>query len=256
MDLTRLPARHSGSRPARSRRASSTRTVAGATARATSGAASAATAKAGMKTATRVALAASLMTTLAVSLTACSSSSPSLYTLAPVAGPLQPVPLGFTTPNLLPSVIEVRKPTIAGALDRDRIVLSDSGYKLRVSATDSWSGPLIDQIPHVLAQDLAQRLPGISLFVQDDATATTPQAYVELVITRFARDDANNAVLEAQVAVHREDSDAPKISRTILLKTPAPGDTGAMVSALSTLLGQASDQIAAQIRALPPAQSQ
>ncbi|NHO32736.1 hypothetical protein GOB85_09255 [Acetobacter sp. LMG 1636] len=197
-------------------------------------------------------MATTLMATMAVTLTACSSSSPSLYTLAPVAGPLQPVPLGFTPVTTLPAVVEVRKPTISGALDRDRIVLSDGGYKLRISATDSWSAPLIEQIPHVVAKDLAQRLPGISLFVQDDATATTPQAYVELVITRFARDDAGNAVLEAQTAVHREESDAPKTNQSILLKTPAPGGTEALVSALSTLLGQASDQIAAQIRQLPP----
>ncbi|NHO18597.1 hypothetical protein GOB90_06360 [Acetobacter oeni] len=201
---------------------------------------------------TRIALVTSLMATMAVTLTACSSSSPSLYTLAPTAGTIQPAPVGIIMATNLPRVVEVRKPTIAGALDRDRIVLNDSSYKLKLSATDSWSEPLSDQIPHVLATDISRRLPGVSLFVQDDATATTPQAYVELVITRFARDDANNAVFEAQVAVHRADSEAPKTSRSILLKMPAPGDTDALVSALSTLLGQAADQIAAEIQQLPP----
>lgn len=194
-----------------------------------------------------------LMGTMVVTLTACSSSDPSLYVLTPVAGaPAQATPgvLALSTP--LPAVVEVRKPTIAGALDRDRIVLDDSGHKLVLSKTDAWSAPLSAQIPHVLAKDLAQRLPGVNLFVQDDATAADPEVYVEMVVNRFARDSSGDVVLDAQVAVHRAGGEGGARNRPILLRTTGSSGTDGMVAALSTLLGQAADQIAAEIRALPP----
>ncbi|MBO1359960.1 membrane integrity-associated transporter subunit PqiC [Acetobacter sacchari] len=181
-----------------------------------------------------------------VSLAACGSSDPTLYTLAPVAG--QPSPV-------LPAVnsVEVRLPTISAGLDRDRIVLSDSGYKLDVASSDAWSEPLASQIAHVLAGELGQRLPGVNLVVQNDAITGTPQAFVELVVNRFSRDASGQAILDVQAAVRLASADdgAP-FNRRILLSTPAGFGTKGLVAALSALLGQAADQIAAQIRALPP----
>lgn len=189
-----------------------------------------------------------------VTLTACSSSDPGLYTLQPVAASTSQVASfsGLTTPTL----VEIRKPTIPETLDRDRIVLDDGGYKLDVSKNDSWSAPLSAQIPHVLAADLRQRLPGTNFFVQDDATSTEPQAFVELVVTRFSRDSSGNAVVEAQASVHRADVDSALWTRrSIHLVMPAASGTEGLVSALSALIGQGADQIATDIRSLPPAPS-
>ncbi|WP_291367680.1 PqiC family protein [Acetobacter sp. UBA5411] len=195
-----------------------------------------------------------LLAITSVTLTACSSSDPALYTLQPVTSAVPTVSSfsGLTAPTL----VEIRRPTIPETLDRDRVVLSDSGYKLDVAKSDAWSAPLSDQIPHVLANDLRHRLPGTSFFVQDDATSTEPQAFVELVVTRFSRDASGNAVMNAQVSVHRADSDAPKTNRSIHLSMPAEAGTEGLVRALSTLMGQAADQIAGDIRTLPPAPKQ
>lgn len=193
-----------------------------------------------------------LMAGIAPVLTACSSSSPSLYMLAPVAGMQQPAPYGLRPVTDLPRVVEVRKATIPAALDRDRIVLSDSGYRLKMSGNDSWSEPLSSEISRTLQRDLASRLPGTSFFVQDDATSTTPDAYVDMTVIRFSGDGAGNAVLDVQAAVHRADGDVPPARRDIRLTAPVAGGTEALVSTLSTLLGQASDQIASDIRQLPP----
>ncbi|WP_338421337.1 PqiC family protein [Acetobacter conturbans] len=186
-----------------------------------------------------------------VTLVACSSSSPSLYSLQPVAARVPAVNSSFL-PLSVPTLVEVRNPTIPQTLDRDRIVLGDGGFKLDVSPSDSWSEPLSSQIPHVLTSDLRQRLPGTSFFAQDDATATTPQAYVELVVNRFSRDAAGNAVLEAQVSVHRADADAVKTNRSLHLSQPAPAGTEGLVSALSALLGQVADQVSQDLKSLPP----
>lgn len=195
-----------------------------------------------------------LLAVTSVTLTACSSSDPALYTLQPVTSAVPAVSSfsGLTAPTL----VEIRKPTIPETLDRDRVVLSASSYKLDVAKSDAWSAPLSDQIPHVLANDLRHRLPGTSFFVQDDATSTDPQAFVELVVTRFSRDASGNAVMDAQVSVHRAESDAPKTNRSIHLSMPAEAGTEGLVSALSTLMGQAADQIAGDIRTLPPAPKQ
>ncbi|NHN90973.1 PqiC family protein [Acetobacter sicerae] len=195
-----------------------------------------------------------LLAVTSVTLTACSSSDPALYTLQPVTSAVPAVSSfsGLTAPTL----VEIRKPTIPETLDRDRVVLSASSYKLDVAKSDAWSAPLSDQIPHVLANDLRHRLPGTSFFVQDDATSTDPQAFVELVVTRFSRDASGNAVMDAQVSVHRAESDAPKTNRSIHLSMPAEAGTEGLVRALSTLMGQAADQIAGDIRTLPPAPKQ
>ncbi|MCH4090101.1 PqiC family protein [Acetobacter sp.] len=197
----------------------------------------------------RAVLGGMLLAVASVTLTACSSSDPSLYTLQPVTSAAPTVP-SFSG-VAVPALVEIRKPTIPETLDRDRVVLSDSGYRLDVSKSDAWSAPLADQIPHVLANDLRHRLPGTSFFVQDDATSAEPQAFVELVVTRFSRDTSGNAVMDAQVSVHRAESDALKTNRSIHLVMPAAAGTEGMVSALSTLLGQAADQIAGDIRVLP-----
>ena len=194
-----------------------------------------------------------MLATASITLTACSSSDPSLYSLQPVAPSIATA--SSFTPLSLPTLVEVRKPTIPETLERDRIVLGGNSYKLDISKSDAWSEPLSAQIPHVLTADLLQRLPTVSFFVQDDATATLPQAYVELVVNRFSRDESGNAVLDAQISVHRADTDAIKTNRTLHLSTPAANDTESLVKALSALMGQAADTIANDIRMLPPESS-
>ncbi|NHO54726.1 hypothetical protein GOB87_12355 [Acetobacter estunensis] len=194
-----------------------------------------------------------LLSVTGVTLVACSSSTPSLYSLQPSAARAGGATGYGLTSTTVPTLVEVRKPTIPETLDRDRIVLDDSGYKLDVATTDAWSAPLSAQIPHVVVADLRQRLPGTTFFVQDDATASDPQAFVELVVTRFSREGAGGpAVLDMQVVVHRADSDTARIAQSLHLTAPAAAGTEALVGALSTLLGQASDQIAAALRSLPP----
>lgn len=74
---------------------------------------------------------------MATTLTACSSGNPTLYTLSVVPG--QPMPGG-------PRYVEVRQPSIASGLDRDRIVTQDTGYKLTVASADAWGDSLGGQI--------------------------------------------------------------------------------------------------------------
>ena len=165
--------------------------------------------------------------------------------------PGQPAPGG-------PRFVEVRQPTIASGLDRDRIVTADSGYKLTVSANDAWGDSLAGQISRTLAGDLAQRLPGTSVFAENDAVSTEPQAYVELSVTRFSAGPSGAVQIEAALSVKGAQAGAPDTSgqfymQRVLVQAPAVSSgTMAMVEALSQLLGQLADQAAAQLRMMPP----
>ncbi|ACI51104.1 protein of unknown function DUF330 [Gluconacetobacter diazotrophicus PA1 5] len=176
------------------------------------------------------------------------SSDPAFYALAPWPGAAQ---------GGAPMVIEVRTPNVAVSLDRDRIVRSDGDYRVRLADGAAWSESLPGMIAHVLTADLQQRLPGSTVFAQNDAVAAPAQAAVELTVTRFARDAAGQAVLGGSLAVHRVGTGGAgeggaASSVLALALSPQGSDTGSLVAALSTLLGQVADQAAAQLRVLGP----
>ncbi|CEF40526.1 hypothetical protein ASN_1149 [Acetobacter senegalensis] len=188
---------------------------------------------------------------MATTLTACSSGNPTLYTLSVVPG--QPMPGG-------PRYVEVRQPSIASGLDRDRIVTQDTGYKLTVASADAWGDSLGGQISRTLAGDLAQRLPGSAVFAENDAAATEPDAYVDLSVTRFSQGPSGKAEIEASLSVQPAVAGAPSGNAQLYLqRIQVQGDsvTGTMplVQALSQLLGQVADIAATQLRMMPPAPS-
>ncbi|GAN70559.1 membrane integrity-associated transporter subunit PqiC [Acetobacter syzygii] len=183
---------------------------------------------------------------MAVTLTGCASGGAALYTLAVVPG--QPQAGG-------PRFVEVRLPSIASGLDRDRIVTADSGYRLSVSATDAWSDSLAAQIGHTLAGDLAQRLPGSGVFVENDTAAADPQAYVDVSISRFSTGPSGLVELDALLSVQPAAAGAPYGPGTlqrITLSGAQGGNTMTMVQGLSQLLGQLADVAAQQLRQIPP----
>ncbi|MCX2561568.1 PqiC family protein [Acetobacter farinalis] len=187
---------------------------------------------------------------MATTLTACSSGAgPALYTLSVVPG--QPASGG-------PRFVEVRQPTIASGLDRDRIVTADTGYRLSVAANDAWGDSLAGQISRALAGDLAQRLPGTNVFAENDAVSIEPQAYVELSVTRFSAGPSGTVQIEAALSVKAAQAGAPDtngqiyMQRVLVQAPPVSSGTMGMVETLSQLLGQLADQAAAQLRMMPP----
>lgn len=185
---------------------------------------------------------------MATSLTACSGAGPTLYTLAVV--PSQQPQAGG------PRYVEVRLPTIASGLDRDRIVTKDTGYQLTVSKNDAWGDSLAGQVSRALAADLAQRLPGTAVFAENDAVTTQPEAYVELSITRFSEGPDGRAEIEAALSIQAAEAGAPAggtpfYLQRLRLQGAASSGSVSLVRELSQLVGNIADVAATQLRLLP-----
>lgn len=176
-------------------------------------------------------------------LTACSNAGPTYYTLSSVPG---------TIYRGNASIIEVRTPSLAGFLDKDRIVSEISNNKLTLSSSDAWGDNVTNMIGRVTMLNLAQRLPDARIFLQNQATETTPQVYVEMDISKFNQDSSGNAVVTADLVIRYNGDKPAKFNRLLTLqKTPTDSGTQALVVALSQLLGQISDTAAENLRDLP-----
>lgn len=164
-----------------------------------------------------------------------SSPTPNLYTLAAQPGPI------VATRKI---GIELRRIGLAGYLDRSEIVRGTTQYRLRVSDIDRWGEPLGGMLDRVLTENLVERLPQASVFTESGAISTHPDTVMEIDIQRLDADANGALILLAQVAVRPDGKTATAL--TIRLATPIAGDTTqAQVAAMSTVLAQLADRLAA-----------
>ena len=178
-------------------------------------------------------------------LAGCSSPEPAYYTLQPVPGTA--VPGG-------PATVEVRRPGLAGYLDRSDVVLRSADYRLAVNSQVRWAEPLGDMIGRVLTQDLSQRLPGSSVFAESGAISADPQLRVEVDVLGFDENAGGAVVLTAEIAVERGTTHKPLATRHVALNAqPDVPGAGSLAAAMSGLLGSLADQVAQDIRQSTPA---
>ena len=181
-----------------------------------------------------------VMAVTLLAMASCFSPDPSYYTLAAIRG--IPMPGG-------PSLVELRRPGIAGYLDRSEITRSNTPYQVKLASGERWGEPFGDMIGRVLAEDLNSRLSGSSVFTSAGAISADAGARVEIDIQRFDADADGQIVLAAQVAVTRNGNRGEPTTRSIRFNVPPAGSTtAAYVAAMSQALARASDDIATLIR--------
>jgi uncharacterized protein len=182
---------------------------------------------------------------LALFLPACGSSpEPVYYAMAAVHGPPR---AGWA------HLVELRRVALAGYLDRAEIVSRVVAYRMRVAAGESWSEPLGDMVGRLLGEDLSARLPGSIVFTEASPISADPDAIVSVDIQRFDRGEDGAVVLLAEVTVEKPPSHTAIASRRVELSVrPAGTDTPALVGAMSSLLGQLADLVAAYLRSAEP----
>jgi uncharacterized lipoprotein YmbA len=177
----------------------------------------------------------------------CASPDPAIYTLRAVPGAVQ---VGG------PASVKLARPGLAGYLDRPEIVRDSTANRLLLRSGERWGEPLGDMIGRVLAEDLAQRLSGTSVYSEAGAISADAAAMVELDVQRFDLDASGIVVLLAQVAVAQgRDYDRATAHALRLTAQPAGDLTPDLVTAMSALVGQLADAVAGllvQTSAVPP----
>jgi uncharacterized lipoprotein YmbA len=176
-------------------------------------------------------------------LSACTrSSDPRLYTL--VADESRATYPTSTT-------VEVRRPSIAGYLDRREIVRAVRSEQLDVAGDAIWAEPLDAMIGRVLAANLALRLPASRVITDLNSLGVVPDARIDIEVQRFEQ-GADGLVLRAMVAVRRGADTTPISLEAVELKDAGVGrDTEATVAAMNELLGQLADRIARTLATAP-----
>ncbi len=179
----------------------------------------------------------------------CASPPPTLYTLAPLPGPILAAPR---------RVILVREVSLARYLQRPGIVRSSSAFRLDVSANEWWGEPLGPMLGRVLVSDLATRLPGSTVLSESVALTVNPDLSVEVSIERFDEDAAGRVVLEAAFVLAGQRGTSSPHTFSITAPSGAPPETprtqaavAAQVAAMSAALARLADAIAAACAAFP-----
>jgi uncharacterized protein len=166
---------------------------------------------------------------------ACSSPNPNLYVLAAVPG---------ATYTGAPRIITVRAIAIAHYLERSQIVRSSEGYRMDVLSNEWWGEPLDAMLSRILVQELNQRLTGSTVYGDNGAISTPPDATVEINLQRLDLDRNGDLLLAAQVAVDGKRTVSRGVAFTV---RPADATTRALVAAMSAATAQLADAIAVML---------
>jgi uncharacterized protein len=169
---------------------------------------------------------------------ACSSPNPNLYTIAPVQA---------ATQTGAPKVIALRQIGLARYLERSQIVRSSENYRLDVMENDWWGEPLSAMLSRVLIEELSQRLPQSTVYGETGAVSVSPDATIELNVSRLDENTSGVLVLQAQAAITPKARGVP-VTRSFRFEVaPSDANVGAEVAAISNALGQLADGLTAML---------
>jgi uncharacterized protein len=181
--------------------------------------------------------------TLIAAFAACSSPSPTLYTIAPVEGPVR---------TGGPKVILLQQIGLARYLERSQIVRSSENYRLDVMSNDWWGEPLGAMLSRVLIEELSQRLPQSVVLSESGAVSYPADATIELNVRRLDEDSTGNLVLQAQAAVTFKGRQIPALQSFRFTVAPQGPSVPAEIAAISAAVSQFADGLATMLLAGPP----
>lgn len=131
-----------------------------------------------------------------------------LLALAACAAPLQPryYTLSAELPPARTSTaagyrVAIGPVSVPEALDRPQLVLRAAPYRYAISDANRWAEPLKREIPRVLAQDVAQRLPAALVAAYTQYGGQEADFRVLIDVLRFESAPGEAAVFEAAWSV-------------------------------------------------------
>lgn len=138
---------------------------------------------------------------------------------------------------------------IPPALDRDSMVRGESDNQLEISSQDRWAGDIGEMIRRVLTQDLAQRLPSGTVIAPESPAPAGARGLVIDILT--FQPQAGEVVLDADWTLVQGTQANPVLRRSVHLTLSATPSAQGEAEAMSALLGQLADGIAAQMGGAP-----
>jgi len=177
-----------------------------------------------------------------VTAASCSSPDPKLYTIAPLPG---------SQLSGGPKVVALHGVGTPRYLQRNQIVQSSEDYRVALRGRDWWGEPLDAMLTRVLAEDLTLRLPQSTVYTSAGAVTGSPEATVEIELSRLDLDRDGNLLLIGQGSISFKNQPTPDTRNfRISQPLPSPGVEG-QIAATSTALAQVADRIAGMLVAEP-----
>jgi uncharacterized protein len=174
-----------------------------------------------------------------------------------LAGCAHSVPTRYVTLNAMPAdappatapmtPIQLTAVHLPAVLDRLEVVTLAAPNRLTIDDSDRWGAPLAQMMRGTLAQDLLTRLPAGSFVVPD---APTPPGTRKLVVTVLdaTADASGTLTLQAEWTLLAGHPDQAPLRQQVTLNSTLSGpDALAQAAALSRVLGELADRIAASL---------
>jgi uncharacterized protein len=140
---------------------------------------------------------------------------------------------------------------VPASLDRQEMVHLTGATTVEVRDQDRWTATLGDMARTVLSEDLMMRLPPQGL-VLPDAPAPPKTKDIVVTITQFAPTADSVTMLQGSWTLLQNGRPSPLVEQDIDLKVKGSArDGNGQAAAMSQLLGQLADHIAAEL-ARPP----
>jgi uncharacterized protein len=175
-----------------------------------------------------------------LTLAGCASSPPTRFFALDPVSPGAAAAAGDTS-----APVKVDAVHIPPALDRDSMVRGESNNQLQISSQDRWAGDLGEMIRRVLTQDLAQRLPSGMVVAPESPAPASARGLVIDILT--FQPQAGEVVLDADWTLLQGTQANPMLRRSAHLTQSATPSAQGEAEAMSALLGQLADDIAAQM---------
>jgi uncharacterized lipoprotein YmbA len=137
-------------------------------------------------------------------------------------------------------------------LDRREVATRVSPTELTYSRRARWAEPLALTVGTVLLQDLSARLPGDSVIGYPWLGGAQIDYQVVIGVQQFESDASGKGVLHAQWLVTDTRTGARVVVRETAIGEPPGARDANPADALSAALGALSDEIALELRRLPP----
>ena len=180
-------------------------------------------------------------------LTACASSPPTRFFALEAVGPGASPAADRTAETAAP--VKVDAVHIPPALDRESMVRGTSGNQLEISSQDRWAGDLGEMIRRVLTQDLAARLPSGMVIAPESPAPPGARGIVVDILT--FQPQSGGVVLDTDWTLLQGTQSNPVLRRSLHLTAAAASSAQAQAAAMSTLLGELADRMAADIAEAP-----